>query len=207
MGADFMDPNVIGYGIPKGGRLEVELSGGYERDWDVGISQSSMMLVTGTPQQGLPGKKVGYKIAAGDNENTLVVTPTGENGLIAEKTMSPAPGAKGDAVRQRGLKVLHVGFLQSAFFNTGDSGTVTVRIIDAAGNIVSTGSESINFLKTARAQILPTNFPHKRRNHNWQTVSPNGKTELPLTYMLYGKSTGTDVKSHYAFCYWCQRPV
>ncbi len=59
-----MDPNVIGYGIPKGGRLEVELSGGYERDWDVGISQSSMMLVTGTPQQGLPGKKVGYTIAA-----------------------------------------------------------------------------------------------------------------------------------------------
>ncbi len=199
MGADFMDPNVIGYGIPKGGRLEVELGGGYERDWDVGISQSSMMLVTGTPQQGLPGKKVGYKIAAGDNENTLVVTPTGENGLVADKIMSPAPGAKSDPVRQRGLKVLHVGFLQSAFFNTGDSGTVTVRIIDAAGNIVSTGSESIDFLKTALAQILPTNFPHKRRNHNWQTVSPGGKTELPLTYMLYGKSTGTDAKSHYAF--------
>jgi len=199
MGADFMDPNVIGYGIPKGGRLEVEMSGGYERDWDVGISQSSMMLVTGTPQQGLPGKKVGYKIAAGDNENTLVVTPTGENGLVAEKTMSPAPGAKGDPVRQRGLKVLHVGFLQSAFLNTGKSGTVTVRFVDAAGKVVATGTETIEFLKTPRAQILPTNFPNKRRNHNWQTVSPGAAIELPLTYMVYGQSIGTDTESHYAF--------
>ncbi len=40
---------------------------------------------------------------------------------------------------------------------------------------------------------------NKRRNHNWQTVSPGGKTPLPLTYMLYGKSTGNDSKSHYAF--------
>ncbi len=199
MGADFMDPNVIGYGIPKGGKLEVELGGGYERDWDIGISQSSMMLVTGTPQQGLPGKKVGYTIAAGDNENTLVVTPTGENGLVAEKTMTPAPGAKGDPVRQRGIKVLHVGFLQSAFLNTGESGTVTVRFKDAAGNVVATGTETIEFIKSPRAQILPTNFPHKRRNHNWQTVSPGAATALPLTYMVYGKSTGTNTKSHYAF--------
>jgi len=199
MGADFMDPNVIGYGIPKGGRLEVEMSGGFERDWDVAISQSAIMLVTGAPQQGLPGKKVGYTVADGDNENTFVFTPTGENGLVAEKTMTPAPGAKGDPVRQRGIKVIHIGFMQSAFFNKGKSGTVTVRFVDADGKVIATGSETIDFLKTARAQILPTNFPHKRRNHNWQTVSPGATTALPLTYMVYGKSTGTDTRSHYAF--------
>ncbi len=198
-GDDFMDPNVIGYGIPKGGRLEVEMSGDYERDWDVGISQASIMLVTGTPQQGLPGKAVGYKITGGDNENTFLFTPTSENGIVAKKTMTPAPGAKKDPVRQRGIKVIHIGFMQSAFFNKGDSGTVTVRIKDASGKEVSTGTGSIDFLKTPRAQILPTNFPHKRRNHNWQTISTGAKTGLPLTYMLYGKSTGTDTKSHYAY--------
>ena len=199
MGDDFMDPNIVGYGIPKGGRLEVEMGGDYERDWDVGISQASIMLVTGTPQQGLPGKKIGYKVTGGDNENTFLFTPTGENGIVAEKTMTPAPGAKGDPVRQRGIKVIHIGFKQSAFFNNGKNGTVIVRIKDASGNVVSTGTGSIDFLKSPRAQVLPTNFPHKRRNHNWQTVSPNAKTELPLTFMLYGKSTGTDTKSHYAY--------
>ena len=28
-GMEFMDPKIVGYGIPAGGRLEVEMSGGY----------------------------------------------------------------------------------------------------------------------------------------------------------------------------------
>ncbi len=199
VGADFMDPAIIGFGIPKGGRLEVELGGDFERDWQESISQSSIMLVTGAPQQGLPGKKVGYTISTGANDQTYVFTPAGDAALVADTLMSPAPGAKADAVRQRGIKVVHIGFLKSAFFNNGESGTVTVRLIDGAGKVIASGSETIKFLKTARAQILPTNFPHKRRNHNWQTVKPGEKTGLPLTFMLYGKSIGTDTDSNYAF--------
>lgn len=59
-GIEFMDPKVVGYGIPAGGRLEIELAEGFERDWEVGLSQAAIMLVTGAPQQGLPGKVVGY---------------------------------------------------------------------------------------------------------------------------------------------------
>ncbi len=203
-GADFMDPNVVGYGIPAGGTMEVIMSGDYERDWDVGLSQAAIMLVTGTPQQGLPGKAVGYTVGDGDDENTFLITPSDAAGIDAAKLMSPAPGAKGDPVRQRGIKVVHIGFQQSAFLNSGATGTVSVVFKDASGNIVSEGSSSIDFLDAAEPQILPTNFPDKRRNHNWQTVGTGqtvGEAEgtLPLTYMVYGKSDGADAASHYAF--------
>lgn len=202
-GADFMDPKVIGYGIPAGGLLEVEMGGDFERDWDVALSQSAIMLVTGAPQQGLPGKAVGYTVGEGGDENTFQFAPSDEAGIDAATLMSPAPGAKGDPVRQRGIKVIHIGFQQSAFLNAGSSGTVTVRIKDNTGKVVSEGSESIAFLKAAEPQILPTNFPDKQRNHNWQEVSAGGMLgdmgTLPLTYMLYGKSDGSDAASHYAF--------
>jgi hypothetical protein len=202
-GADFMDPNVIGYGIPAGGTLEVEMGGDYERDWDIGLGQPSIMLVTGAPQQGLPGKAVGYTVEGGDDPNVYIFTATGD-GMDAATLMSPSPGAKGDPVRQRGIKVIHIGFRKSAFLNAGDNGTVTVRFKDASGNVMSEGTESIAFLDSPQPQILPTNFPNKTRNHNWQVVSAgsmmgNDEGTLPLTYMLYGMSTGTDGESNYAF--------
>ena len=46
-GAAFMDPAVIGYGIPAGGRMEMEMGDGFARDWDIAISQSAIMMVTG----------------------------------------------------------------------------------------------------------------------------------------------------------------
>ena len=41
-GIEFMDPAVVGHGIPPGGRLEVELAEGFERDWEVGLSQAGI---------------------------------------------------------------------------------------------------------------------------------------------------------------------
>lgn len=199
MGMDFMDPNVIGYGIAKGGYIEVEMTSGYERDWSVGISQAAIMLVTGAPQQGLPGKMAGYKVSEGANENIFKITATGANGLDAATTMSPAPGAKGDPVRQRGIKVFHVGFKQSAYINKGDSGTITIRFKDADGKVVATGTQTVSFLKTSHVQIVPNNFPQKRRNHNWQTTATGGATPLPLTYMLYGKTDAAGDKALYDF--------
>lgn len=203
-GADFMDPEVIGYGIPAGGALEVEMAGDFERDWDIGLGQPSIMLVTGAPQQGLPGKAVGYEVGEGDDPNLFVFRPTGDGGIDAASLMSPSPGAKGDPIRQRGIKVIHIGFRQSAFLNAGEKGKVIVRFKDAGGNVVAEGSGEIAFLDAPRPQILPTNFPDKTRNHNWQRVGPGtvlgvDAGTLPLTYMLFGKAEGGDSESLYAF--------
>ncbi len=192
-GAAFMDPAVIGYGIPPGGRLEIEMARGFERDWEVGISQAAIMLVTGAPQQGLPGKAVGYTVEEGDNENTFVFKPTKEAGLPADSLTSPAPGAAKDPIRQRGIKVIHIGFMQSAFVNAGHKGKVAVRFIDADGNIVHKGRGRIRFIESAVPQILPTNFPDGARNHNWQRIKPGetlGQTAgtVPVTLMLYARA-------------------
>ncbi|MCP5087632.1 MAG: hypothetical protein GY952_12610 [Rhodobacteraceae bacterium] len=204
MGIEFMDPNVVGYGIPPGGSLEIEMAEGFERDWDVALTQSAIMLVTGAPQQGLPGKVLGYTVQDGEDENTFLITPSDEAGLPAEQLMSPAPGAKGDPVPNKGIKVIHIGFQQSAFFNMGGIGKVTVRIKDATGAVVDSGGATLEFDESPVAQILPTNFPQKRRNHNWQSINSGdttGQTEgtLPLTYMIYGQSPADDVDTMYAF--------
>jgi hypothetical protein len=171
-GIEFMDPNVLGYGVPAGGRIEIELSGGFERVAEVPLTQKSIMVVTGAPQQGLPGKAVGYKVSEGDNPDTFTITPTKGEGLVAENLVTPAKGAKKDPVRQRGIKVFHIGFRQSAFVSRGNSGTVQVRFLDAGGKVLHAGRASVDLIPSPVPQIQPTNFPNRQRNHNWQTVKP-----------------------------------
>ena len=201
-GIEFMDPMVQGYGIAPGGHLEVELGGGFERIFNVPLAQAAIMLVTGAPQQGLPGKKVGYTVSEGANDRTFVFKPTSKNGIPPGFMTSPAPGSKMDPIRQHGIKVLHIGFLETAFENKGDSrGTVTVRFIDAGGKVIHKGTGSIGFLKAPVPQILPTNFPDKRRNHNWQRIKPGqtlGQTEgtVPVTLMMYAKAPGPPSELH-----------
>ncbi len=203
-GLEFMDPAVIGYGIAPGGRLEIEMAEGFERDWAVDLTQAAIMMVTGAPQQGLPGKAVGYTVGEGDNERSFVITPTGAQGLAAETLMSPAPGAKGDPVRQRGLKVIHIGFMQSAFFNRGAGGRVEVRFLDGAGKVTHEGAGRVSFLAAQVPQILPTNFPDERRNHNWQRTAP-GQTlgrsagTVPIALLLYAKAQGLSGAALYGF--------
>jgi hypothetical protein len=162
------------------------------------------MLVTGAPQQGLPGKAVGYEVTEGDSDTVFVIAPTGEAGLPAESLASPAPGAKQDPIPNRGIKVIHIGFQQSAFFNRGAAGRVAVRILDAAGAAVAQGSGTVDFIDRPVPQILPTNFPHDRRNHNWQRVKAGavlGRSEgtVPVTLMLYDRAEGADAAALYGF--------
>ena len=194
-GIEFFDPKVPGYGIPAGGRIEIEMGKGFERDWDVPLSQAAIMLVSGAPQQGLPGKAVGYTVSEGKNENTFAIKAKSPNGLPAAMIKSPAPGSKMDKVPNRGIKVFHVGFLQSAFLNKGKEGTINVRFIDGKSKVQAKGSYTVNFLDKPRPHILPTNFPNKVRNHNWQRVKAGsvlGKTAgtVPITLMLYDRATG-----------------
>ena len=169
-GMEFFDPNVPGYGIPAGGSIEIELGEGFARHQNIPLTQRAIMLVTGAPQQGLPGKKVGYLVGEGDNDNTFVIEPASDGALPADKLMSPAPGSKMDPIRNRGIKVFHVGFMQSAFYITGKTGTVHVRIKDGKGKVIHEGSHTLDLLSEAVPQVLPNNFLHKRRNHNWQRV-------------------------------------
>jgi hypothetical protein len=193
-GMEFMDPMVPGYGIPAGGRIEIEMGSGFERLREVPLSQKAIMLVTGAPQQGLPGKKVGYKVGEGGNGNTFAIEPSSDAGLPVDKAVSPTPGSKMDPIRQRGIKVFHVGFLQSAFVNKSGSGVVHVRIIDGKDKVIHEGKGTLNFIKEAVPQILPSNFADKRRNHNWQRVKSGqilGITPgtVPITLNLYAKAT------------------
>lgn len=194
-GIAFMDPKQPGYAIPAGGRLEIELAAGFERLWDVDLTNTAIMLVTGAPQQGLPGKKIGYTVAEGDTDKTFVIRPAAAGGLSVDDLMSPAPGARQDPIRQRGLKVIHIGFLTSAFRNSGTEGEVRVRIVDANGTAIHKGSGKLAFIKQPVAQILPTNLTDKRRNHNWQRVAPGttlgqAPNTVPLTLMLYARAEG-----------------
>lgn len=203
-GAAFMDPAVPGYGIPAGGQMEIEMGGGFERDWGVGLSQASIILVTGAPQQGLPGAKVGYDVVEEDNENLFIIRPTGGHALTTDVLVSLLPGAAQDPIRQRGIKVIHIGFRESAFVNAASPGTVTVRIRNGADTVVAQGSETLEMIAAPVPQILPTNFPQGMRNHNWQRVKPGdvlGQTEgtVPITAMLYDKAPGTGRDEMYAF--------
>jgi len=181
MGDAFMNPEVIGYGIPEGGRIEIELAGDYERDWGVPLAQSSIMMVTGAPQQGLPGAAIGYTISEEDDENIFVITSTEGGALIAENIKSGAPGAANDRVRQRGIKVIHIGFQESAFDNAGTSGTVFVRIKDANGDVLNEGSASIDFLTKAQPQICQLiSLTHK--------PTTTGKTSPPARALVWPKA-------------------
>lgn len=189
-GIDFMDPNVIGYGIPANGRVEIELTEGFKRIKNLSINEKGAQAVNGTPQQGMVARKFGYTVGEGANKNTILLTATREGGLPAEYLMSPAEGAKNDPVRQRGIKVFHIGLLHSAFINKGTRGTIEVRFIDGKGETTHTGSATIDFLPAAVPQLHPNNLPDGLRNHNWQVVKAGqvvGKEAgtVPIPVILY----------------------
>ena len=192
MGLDFLDPKVPGYGIPPGGRLEVELVNGFQRDPSIPLGQPTILLVAGTPQQGLPGRAVGYTVSEGKTPSTFVITPTIQSGLEVAKIVSNAPGASHDPIRQYGIKIIHIG-MTMAFVNRGEKGRVEVRIFDGDGKVVKRGMGEIAFLPAPQPQIFPTNIPHGKRNHNWQRLKPGqilGRTEgtLPLAFLLFARN-------------------
>ena len=92
-GVAFMDPAVIGYGIPAGGRIEVELGGGFKRDPAIPLNATGIILVTGAPQQGLPSKKLGYTVRDPCG-SIFAIEPNVPGAIRAQDMMSPTPGAQ-----------------------------------------------------------------------------------------------------------------
>ena len=193
-GLDFMNPDVIGYGIPPGGSLEVEMLSGFERNPDVPLDGKSLLLTVGAPQQGLPEKAGGHVISEGNNPYTFVIEPTSKDGMIPENLESPAKGVAFDQVQQRGIKIIHIG-RHFAFTSRGEKGVVEVRFKDKGGNIIARGSGELPFLSEPRPQIFPTNVTHDQRNHNWQRLKPGqvvgvAKGTLPMPFLLFDKNDG-----------------
>jgi hypothetical protein len=118
--------------------------------------------------------------------------------------MNRSRGAKGDPVRQRGIKVFHVGLVESAFINRGRSGTVHIRIFDGAGNVAHGGSARVDFIDAPVPQIQPNNFPDRNRNHNWQSVKTGGTLghapgTLPIPVMYFDAAKGVPPSEMFKF--------
>lgn len=197
-GLDFMDPAVSGYGLPAGGTLEIELLEGFQRDPAIPLDDRTILLVAGTPQQGLPGRFLGFTIKEGKNPYTYVIGSESSAGVDAENLVSPAPGAAFDPIRQRGIKIIHIGRTK-AFVSRGEAGVIEVRFRSANGDILASGKGSVSFLKQPSPQIFPTNIPHDQRNHNWQRVGVNkilgvAKNTLPIPFLLFDKNEGLQNK-------------
>lgn len=194
-GSAFFAPEIPGYGIPAGGRVEIEMGDGFERVPDAEIAPPTATLVSGAPQQGLPGSALGYAVNEGNAPNVIALVPESPEGLPVESLVPPAPGAQDDPIVNQGFKVAHVGLIKSAFRNAGDSGTVTVRILDGDGSVVHEGSGTVDFLDAPVPQIFPNNFPDAGRNHNWQPLTP-GETlgiaegTVPIAYNTTAVPTG-----------------
>ncbi len=193
-GLDFMNPEVVGYGVSPGGSLEVEMISGFERNINVPLDDRSLLLTVGTPQQGLPAKVSGHTISQGHNRNTFVIKPTEFDSMMPEKLASPAKGVGFDQVQQRGIKIIHIG-RHFAFVSRDEIGIVEVRFKDSGGNIIAKGRGEIKFLAEPRPQIFPTNVTHDQRNHNWQRLAPGqvvgvAQGTLPMPFLLFDKNEG-----------------
>ncbi len=193
-GLDFINPQVLGYGVPPGGALEVEMISGFERDPNVPLDGRSLLLTVGVPQQGLPEKAGGHVISQGQNKNTFLIKPTGRDGMVPERLESPAKGVAFDQVQQRGIKIIHIG-RNFAFISRGEKGVVEVRFKDSGGNIIARGRGELDFLQEPRPQIFPTNITHDQRNHNWQRLKPGqvvgvAKGTLPMPFLMFDADEG-----------------
>jgi len=193
-GLDFMNPEVLGYGVPPGGSIEVELISGFERNANVPLDGKSLLLTVGAPQQGLPEKAGGHIISEGDNPNTFIITPTQPDGMIPQNLVSPAKGAAMDRVAQRGIKIFHIG-RHFAFTSRGEKGVVEVRFKDSGGRVITRGRGELDFLQEPRPQIFPTNVTHDQRNHNWQKLGPGqvvgvANKTVPMPFLLFERNEG-----------------
>lgn len=195
-GIEFYDPKIPGFGIPPGGRIEVEMAEGFERDLTVKMDTGAVHMVSGTPQHGLSSRALGYASKEGVNKNIFYITAPTAAGLPAEKLLPRATVNKVDPIPNIGLKTFHIGLSTVAFRNVGDTGTVKVRVVDGNGKVSASGSASVRFFDSELPQIHPNNFLHRGRNHNWQRIKSGdvlGKSAetVPLTFMLFEKPTGT----------------
>lgn len=200
VGQEFaLDPNVFGFQIPAGGRMEVELGEAFTRNTrinpDTGLEElvpinpnANIILTTG-PQNPIIFQS-GDTVARGnwsvsdDGANTITVTPNGGNGNN---------GLENARAKEIGVKVIHVrpgpsprSKDNAPYINggPGEVGTISVRIYDKRGKLRGAGFGDVVFKPRVGRQIHNTNEGLRTRpggspdaetieNVDFQRVKPN----------------------------------
>ena len=167
--AHFGDPRHFGHQIPAGGWMEIELGGTFERngvDNDAEFvafeGNSYLIPLVGLPQNPIvaaagDGAQHGNYTVSDDGEHTIILTPNGGEG---------ANGLEGARAGEVGLKTLHIlpqlgSTTGPATFTNGPAdteGTVAVRIYDADGALIESGSGSLIFPASPGRQVAGVNF-------------------------------------------------
>jgi len=165
-----LDPQVFGFQIPAGGRMEIELSEEFKRNTrinpDSGLSEpvpikpnANIILTTG-PQNPIIFQS-GNTVARGnwnvsDNgRNLITITPlggSGNNGL--ENARANEIGMKVIHIRPNPRSVDGMPFING---DAGDEGEVEVRIYNAANQLIADGEGEVTFKASVGRQISNTN--------------------------------------------------
>jgi hypothetical protein len=163
-----MDPENFGYQIPAGGHLEVELGGTFERNgvdnakvFRAISSNANFVLVTGLPQAPITtpagdGVQHGNYTISDNGNKIITVTPNGGQGRN---------GLEQKRAKKIGVKVVHIrpqpgGDESSSAFTNGPAGTIgtlDVRIYNAKGKLIESGSASVTFPASVGQVVGPTN--------------------------------------------------
>ncbi len=167
--AYFGDPRFFGHQIPAGGHMEIELGGTFERN---GVdndrefvpidSNFYLILLAGNAQNAISeaageGVQHGNYTISDDGAHTILVTPNGGEG---------ENGLEGERAAQIGLKTLHIlarrgspeGPAPWTNGPAGSEGTVAVRIYDADGSLIESGSGTVTFTGPERRHVAAVNF-------------------------------------------------
>jgi len=165
-----LDPELFGFQIPAGGRMEVELSDEFTRNTriisvsgavePVPINPNANIILTTGPQNPIifaPGTTVarGNWSVSDDGNNLITITPNGGSG---------DNGLENARANEIGMKVIHVRpnprvkdgtpFING---NAGEVGRVTVRIYDAESKLKHSGSGKVKFKPRVGRQVHNTN--------------------------------------------------
>jgi len=157
-----LDPDVNGYQIPMGGRLELELSGSFMRNKDVtSIAANANIIMTTGPQNpivstaGIGVQHANWSVAD-DGNNLITITPNGGKGRR---------GLENARANMIGIKVIHLrpnpnsGIGPAVFWNgsAGSVGTVILRIYDKNDKLKASGFKDIIFHNNVGRQVHITN--------------------------------------------------
>lgn len=165
-----LDPQVFGFQIPAGGRMEIELSEEFKRNTrinpDTGLSEpvpikpnANLILTTG-PQSPIIFQ-AGNTVARGnwsvsDNgQNLITVTPlggSGDNGL--ENARANEIGMKVIHIRPNPRTVDGMPFING---DAGDEGEVDVRIYNSDNKLIAEGEGEVTFNASIGRQVSNTN--------------------------------------------------
>ena len=204
-----LDPQLFGYQIPAGGHMEVELGDEFTRntitDAETGITSpvaikpnANIILTTGPQnpiifQSGATVARGNWRVSD-DGHNTITVTP---NGGLGDN------GLENSRANEIGIKVIHVrpnprNFANTPFINgkPGETGTIKVRIYNAANELIAKGKGEVEFRVRNGRQVHISNEGLRTRGGG----SPAAETNELIDFQRVAPNTAlTNDTAHVPF--------